>query len=168
VEQVPVVSHVTFVSSGGAREMGADKARREAGYGRQFLAALECPQQRCSGGRAEGLVHKMRVLHSGGCGFNVGRDCHGEVVGWRVGGCRRRCCRSKGDHPKSCVGAFVGAQHDVTAMQYGASNFGEGNIAAGIAERDDRNEGMGRQVGDDVGEASGHGECRDGQRACVR
>jgi hypothetical protein len=35
------------------------------------------------------------------------------------------------------VGAFVGAQHNATAIRYGASNFGEGNIAAGIAERDD-------------------------------
>ena len=162
--------------------MGADKARREAGYGCQFLAALECPQQRCSGGRAEGLVHKTRVLRSGGCGFNVGGDHHGEGqalmhtgthgceegVGWRAGGCRWRCCRSKGDHQKSCVGAFVGAQHNATVIQYGASNFGEGNIAAGIAERDNLNEGVGRQVGDDVGEASGRGEREDVQRACVR
>jgi hypothetical protein len=49
---------VTFAGCGGAQEMGADKAQHEAGYDCQFLAALECPQQRCSGGRAEGLVHK--------------------------------------------------------------------------------------------------------------
>ncbi len=156
-----VASHVTFVGCGGVQEMGADKARREAGYGCQFLAALECPQQQCSGGRAEGLAHKTRVLRSGGCGFNVGGDCHGEVVGWRVGGCCRRCCRSKGDHPKSCADAFVGAQHNATVIRYGASNFGEGDIAAGVAERDDQNEGVGRQVGDDVGKASGCGERGD-------
>ena len=91
-----------------------------------------------------------------------------EGVSWRVGGCRRRSCRSEGDHPKSCAGAFVGAQHDATVIRYGASNFGEGNIAAGVAESDDRNEGVGRQVGDDVGKASGRREHGDVQCACVR
>ena len=84
-----------------------------------------------------------------------------EGVGWRIGRCRRRCCRSEGDHPKSCAGAFVGAQHNATAIQYGASNFGEGDVAAGIAERDDRNEGVGNQVGDDVGKVSGRRERGD-------
>ncbi len=113
------------------------------------------------------MVHKTRVLRSGGCGFNIGGDRHGEVVSWGVGGCRRRCCPIKGDHPKSCGGAFVGAQHNATAIQYGASNFGEGNIAAGVAERDDQNEGVGCHVGDDVGKASGRRERGDVQHACV-
>jgi len=39
-----VATHVTFVNGGGKRVMGADKARREAGDSRQFLAALERPQ----------------------------------------------------------------------------------------------------------------------------
>ena len=135
----------------------------------QLLAALECPEQRCSEGRAEGLVHRSRVLCSGGCGFNVGgnRD-DGVDAGWRVGGPRWWCHHSEGDYPKSCAGAFVGAQYRAAAIRYGASNFGEGDIAAGVAERDDRNEGVGRQVGDDVGKASGRGEHGDVQRACVR
>jgi len=39
-----VAMHVTFVGGGGKREMGVDKAQREAGDSRQFLAALERPQ----------------------------------------------------------------------------------------------------------------------------
>ena len=111
-----VATHVTFVGGGGKREMGADKARREAGDSRQLFAALECPQQGCGGGRAEGLVDESRVLRSGGGCIDVGGDRYWEIGGRRGGGRCRWWCRSEGDHPKSCAGAFVGAQHSATAI----------------------------------------------------
>jgi hypothetical protein len=63
--------------------------------------------------------------------------------------------------------AFVGTQNSATVMRDGRSNFGEGDIAAGVAERHDQNEGVGRQVGDDVGVTSGRGECGNVQSTCV-
>ena len=160
---------MAFVGGGREREMVADKTQREAGYSCQFLASFECPQQRCSGGKPEGLVDKSCVFCSGGGSFDVGGYCSGEVIGRRDGGSRWRWGRcSEWDYPQSCAGAFVGAQNCATAIQDGASNFGEGQIAAGIAQCDNQDEGVGRQVGDNVGMASSCGERGNVQHACVR
>ena len=60
-----VVAHVAFVGGGRKREMCVDKACQEPRYCHQFFAALECLQQSCCGGRAEGLVDKPCIFGGG-------------------------------------------------------------------------------------------------------
>ena len=112
--------------------MVADNARRETGDSPQFFAALECPQQCRSGGRAESLVNKLCVFHGGGGSFGVGCNFGRGVRGRRVGGSRGGRC-SKWDQPQSGAGEFVGAQDHATTVQDGTYNFGEPDIQAGIA-----------------------------------
>ncbi len=87
---LPLVAHVAFVGGSREWEMVADNAQQETGDSRQFIAALKCPQQCCSGGRAESLVDTSRVFHGGrgsfGIGGNFGRGVHGRRVGGSHGG----------------------------------------------------------------------------------
>ena len=115
------------------------------------------------------MVDESRVLGRGGRRFDVGGSRNGQVVGRRVGwwGWDRWWRSGERDHPQACAGAFVRTQNRAPTIGNGAADFCEGNIAAGIAERDDRNQGVGCQVGDDVGSARGGREHGNVQLARV-
>jgi len=113
-------------------------------------------------------VDESRILGRGGRCFNVGGNCSGQDIGGHGGGGVKRWRRvGERDHPQASAGAFVGTQNRASTIGNGAANFREVNIAAGIAERDDRKQGVGRQVRDDVGMARGGWEHGNVQRARV-
>ena len=117
---------------------------------------VSAPRSVADGGE-HALVNVTGIFGCRRCCINIGGNGHGWFGSWVCmfvcdsrWGCRLGIRAFEGYHPQARLGALVSTDDRAAAIYNGAIDFCEGHCAPRV-HGDNREKGVGRQAGDDMG-----------------